>query len=82
MVCDYNIELAMKRRKSLIHIDKLRTKQRSKLAEVYLYSKIIYQLIVEHDMRTMFGFMSHFGDVGRGLRYSVHLYRGGTHCQP
>jgi len=27
-------------------------------------------------------FMSHFGDVGRGLRYSVHLYRGGTHCQP
>ena len=41
--------------KSLIHIDKLRTKQRSKLAEVYLYSKIIYQLIVEHDMRTTFG---------------------------
>jgi hypothetical protein len=41
--------------KSLIHIDKLRTKQRSKLAEGSLYSKIIYQLIVEHDMRTTFG---------------------------
>ena len=41
--------------KSLLHIDKLRTKQRSKLAEVYLYSKILYQLIVEHAMRTTFG---------------------------
>src|SRR5262245_21528936 len=41
--------------KSLIHIDKLRTKQRSKLAEVYLYSKILYQLIVDHAMRTTFG---------------------------
>ena len=55
MACDYNIELSIKRMKSLLHIDKLRTKQHSKLAEVYLYSKIIYQLIVEHDMRTMFG---------------------------
>jgi hypothetical protein len=41
--------------KSIIHIDKLRTKQRSKLAEVYLYSKLIYQLIVEHDIHTTFG---------------------------
>ena len=41
--------------KSLIQIDKLRTKQRSKLAEVYLYSKILYQLIVDHVMRTTFG---------------------------
>jgi hypothetical protein len=41
--------------KSLLHIDKLRTKQRSKLVEVYLYSKILYQLIVEHAMRTTFG---------------------------
>ena len=55
--CRWQIELAIKRMKSLIHIDKLRTKQRSKLAEVYLYSKIIYQLIVEHDMRTTFGYL-------------------------
>ena len=53
--CRWQIELAIKRMKSLLHIDKLRTKKRSKLAEVYLYSKIIYQLIVEHDMRTTFG---------------------------
>jgi hypothetical protein len=53
--CRWQIELAIKRMKSLMHIDKLRTKQRSKLAEVYLYSKIIYQLIVDHAMRTTFG---------------------------
>src|SRR5215471_18683895 len=53
--CRWQIELAIKRMKSLIQIDKLRTKQRSKLAEVYLYSKIIYQLIVDHTMRTTFG---------------------------
>jgi hypothetical protein len=53
--CRWQIELAIKRMKSLLHIDKLRTKQRSKLAEVYLYSKILYQLIVEHAMRTTFG---------------------------
>ena len=53
--CRWQIELAIKRRKSLIQIDKLRTKQRSKLAEVYLYSKILYQLIVDHVMRTTFG---------------------------
>jgi len=53
--CRWQIELAIKRMKSLIHIDKLRTKHRSKLAEVYLYSKILYQLIVEHAMRTTFG---------------------------
>jgi len=53
--CRWQIELAIKRMKSLIHIDKLRTKQHSKLAEVYLYSKILYQLIVDHAMRTTFG---------------------------
>jgi Transposase DDE domain len=53
--CRWQIELAIKRMKSLLHIDKLRTKQRSKLAEVYLYSKIIYQLLVDHAMRTTFG---------------------------
>ena len=55
--CRWQIELAIKRMKSIIHIDKLRTKQHSKLAEVYLYSKLIYQLIVEHDIRTTFGYV-------------------------
>jgi hypothetical protein len=53
--CRWQIELAIKRMKSLLPLDKLRTKQRSKLAEVYLYSKIIYQLLVDHAMRTTFG---------------------------
>ena len=53
--CRWQIALAIKRMKRLIHLDKLRTKQRSKLAEVYLYSKIVYQLIVDHAMRTTFG---------------------------
>lgn len=53
--CRWQIELAIKKMKSLISIDKLRTKHRSKLAEVYLYSKIIYLLLVEHHMRTTFG---------------------------
>ena len=41
--------------KSLIHIDTLRTKYRSKLAEVSLYSKILYLLLVEQNLRAMFG---------------------------
>jgi hypothetical protein len=41
--------------KSILHIDRLRAKYRSKLAEVYLYSKIIYVLLVEQHMRTTFG---------------------------
>jgi hypothetical protein len=53
--CRWQIELAIKRMKSVIHIDKLRAKQCSKLAEVYLYSKIIYPLIIEHTMCTTFG---------------------------
>ena len=55
--CRWQSELAIKRMKSIIHIDKLRTKQCSKLAEVYLYSKRIYQLMVEHDLRMTFGYV-------------------------
>jgi hypothetical protein len=53
--CRWQIELVIKKMKSLINIDKLRTKYRGKLAEVYLYSKIIYLLLVEQNMRAMFG---------------------------
>jgi hypothetical protein len=55
MACDYNIELAIKRMKSLININKLRAQRGSKLAEVYLYGNVLYLLLVEHDMRTLFG---------------------------
>jgi hypothetical protein len=53
--CRWQIELAIKRMKSLIHINKLRAHRGSKLAEVYLYGKILYLLLVEQDMRTTFG---------------------------
>ena len=53
--CRWQIELAIKRMKSLINIKKLRAQRGSKLAEVYLYGKVLYLLLVEHDMRTMFG---------------------------
>src|SRR5215471_323469 len=53
--CRWQIELVIKRMKSILHIDRLRAKYRSKLAEVYLYSKILYVLLVEQHMRTTFG---------------------------
>jgi hypothetical protein len=52
--CQWQIELAIKRMKSLININKLRAQRGSKLAEVYLYGKVLYLLLVEHDMRTTF----------------------------
>jgi Transposase DDE domain len=52
--CRWQIELAIKRMKSLININKLRAQRGSKLAEVYLYGKVLYLLLVEHDMRTTF----------------------------
>ena len=53
--CRWQIELAIKRMKSLININKLRAHRGSKLAEVYLYGKVLYLLLVERDMRTTFG---------------------------
>lgn len=53
--CRWQIELVIKRMKSLININKLRAQRGSKLAEVYLYGKVLYLLLVEHDMRTTFG---------------------------
>jgi hypothetical protein len=53
--CRWQIELAIKRLKSLININKLRAKRGSQLAEVYLYGKVLYLLLVEQEMRTTFG---------------------------
>jgi Transposase DDE domain len=53
--CRWQIELAIKRMKSLININKLRAHRGSKLAEVYLYGKVLYLLLLEQDMRTTFG---------------------------
>jgi hypothetical protein len=53
--CRWQIALVIKKMKSLINIDKLRTTYRSKRAEVSLYSKIISLRLVEQNMRAMFG---------------------------
>jgi len=49
------MELAIKRMKSLINLNKLRAHRGSTLAEVYLYGKVLYLLLVEQGMRTTFG---------------------------
>jgi hypothetical protein len=51
----WQIELAIKRLKSLSNMTKLRAERGSKLAEVSLYGKMLYVLLVEHKMRTTFG---------------------------
>ena len=53
--CRWQIELAIKRMKSVLNIHKLRAKRGSQLAEVYLYGKVLYLLIVEQEMETTFG---------------------------
>lgn len=53
--CRWQIELAIKKMKSLININKLRAKRGSPLAEVYLYGKVLYLLIVEQAMCITFG---------------------------
>jgi hypothetical protein len=53
--CRWQIELAIKRLKSLIHLDTLRAKQGSQLAEVYLYGKVLYVWLIEREMRATFG---------------------------
>ncbi len=53
--CRWQIELAIKSMKNLINIHKLRAQRGSKLAEGYLYGKVLYLLLVEQDMRTTFG---------------------------
>jgi hypothetical protein len=53
--CRWHIALALKRMKRLLNIKKLRAQRGSKLAEGYLYGKVLYLLLVEPDMRTTFG---------------------------
>jgi hypothetical protein len=57
--CRWQIELAIKRMKSVLHLDKMRAKAGSQLAEVYLYGKVLYVLLVDDAMRRTFG--DHWG---------------------
>jgi hypothetical protein len=43
----WQVELTIKRMKSLLNVDKLRAFKESKLAELYLYGKLLYAAVVE-----------------------------------
>lgn len=43
----WQVELTIKRMKSLLNVDKLRAFKESKLAELYLYGKLLYSAVVE-----------------------------------
>lgn len=51
----WQVELVIKRLKSLLNIDKLRAKQGEKLADVWLHGKLLYALLIEKRMRGKLG---------------------------
>ena len=55
MACDYNIEVAIKRWKSVLDVDTLRAKARSPLAEVWLHGNLLYAVLLERRMRHKLG---------------------------
>jgi len=52
--CRWQIEIAIKRLKSLLDIDKLRSKE-GIIADIWLNGKLLYALILEKSMRKQFG---------------------------
>ena len=53
--CRWQIEVAIKRWKSVLDVDALRAKARSPLAEVWLHGKLLYALLLERRMRRTLG---------------------------
>ena len=53
--CRWQIEIAIKRWKSVLDVDALRAKAQSPLAEVWLHGKLLYALLVERRMRRTLG---------------------------
>ncbi len=53
--CRWQIEMAIKRWKSVLDVDALRAKAESPLAEVWLQGKLLYALLVERRMRRTLG---------------------------
>lgn len=58
----WQIELCIKRMKSLLKIDQLRAKKNSALAELYLYGKLLYAAVVERRLSERFA-----NKIGLGL---------------
>ena len=53
--CRWQVELAFKKWKSVLNVDALRAKQGSALAQVWLYGKLLYALLVNRRMQHQFG---------------------------
>ena len=53
--CRWQVELAIKRWKSVLDLDALRAKAQSPLAEVWLHGKLLYALLLERRMRRQLG---------------------------
>ena len=51
----WQVELLIKRLKSVLDLDALRAKQKSQLAKVWLHGKLLYALVVERQARGRFG---------------------------
>jgi hypothetical protein len=51
----WQVELAIKRLKSLLNIDQLRARKNSALAELYLHGKLLYAWVVEKRLRRRCG---------------------------
>jgi DDE family transposase len=53
--CRWQVEIAIKRWKSVLDVDALRAKAGSPLAEVWLHGKLVYALLLERRMRRSLG---------------------------
>ena len=53
--CRWQVEIAIKRWKSVLDVDVLRAKATSPLAEVWLHGKLFYALLLERRMRRQLG---------------------------
>ena len=53
--CRWQIEIAIKRLKSLLDIDKLRSKEGDSLSELWINGKLLYALMLENRMRRLLG---------------------------
>jgi len=53
--CRWQVEIAIKRWKSVLAVDALRAKANSPLAEVWLHGKLLYALMLERRMRRQLG---------------------------
>lgn len=63
----WQIELAFKRLKSIINIDRLRAFKGSKTADLYLHAKLLYAVLIEKILQSRFGIAKYKFDEEREL---------------